>query len=138
MSQTNAPAPADRSPAPPVANADRSFPLIALMQLATCWAALAACVDGAWVRERLNAPGVTWGDVIPLVLASVLAGGAIGVAIGFGQIRKWRSSALGFVAGGAFGVTLAAVYAGPAPLGRALAAAVLIVGTTILPRVRAA
>jgi hypothetical protein len=130
--------PAQRSPAPPVTNADRSFPLIALFQLATCWAALAACVDGAWVRKRLNAPGVTWGDIIPLVVASVLAGGLVGLAIGFGQIRKWRSSVVGFVAGGAFGVTLAAVYTGPAPLARALAAAGLLVGSTIVLRVRAA
>jgi hypothetical protein len=117
---------------------DRAFPLIALLQLATFFAALAACVDG----ERLlvlagEFPQNPWVG-LALIVAAIAGGGGLGLILGLGQLRPARSAVIGIAVGVACGVTLLAAYAAPAPPVRGLAAAAMLLGTTILFRMRAA
>lgn len=113
----------------------QSFPLVALMQLATFWAALAACIDGDLLTTAMDrAPSQ------PLIAAVVgciaaLAGALLGFAIGLGQLRMWRSGATGAVVGMFYGLVVLAIYVAPAPLERAAAAAAMLVLTTVALRI---
>lgn len=115
---------------------ERSYPLVALLQLATFWAALAACIDGARLRLLVDQlpqqDAVVWG----LVAGVFLVGGTLGFLVGLGQVRMWRSAAMGFVVGALCGGAILAVYVAPAPVHRAFAASAMLVGTTIAFRWR--
>jgi hypothetical protein len=115
---------------------ERSFPLVALLQMATLWAALAACIDGAQLRILLDRlpreEPIIWG----FVAGVVTVGGVFGLFVGAGQIRMWRSAALGFVVGSLSGGIILSIYMAPAPIERALAAAVMLLLTTIALRWR--
>jgi hypothetical protein len=117
---------------------DRAFPLVALLQLATFCAALAACVDG----ERLlvlagEFPANLWLG-IALIVAAVFGGGGLGLVLGLGQLCPGRNAVVGMAVGVTCGAALLAAYAAPAPPGRGLAAAAMLLSTTIAFRVRAA
>lgn len=119
-------------------SSDRAFPLVALLQLATFFSALAACVDGAELRNLVGRfPENSWIG-IALIAAAVIAGGGLGLALGLGQLRPARNAVAGMAVGAACGAALLAAYAAPAPPGRGLAAAAMLLGTTIALRVRAA
>ncbi len=117
---------------------ERSFPLVALLQFATFWAAMAACIDGRELGAAL--------DRIPeqpiaaaLVAAfAVSVSGLLGFAVGLGQLRMWRSAAAGAAVGMLYGIIVLAVYVAPAPLERAAAAAAILVVTTIAFRIGSA
>ncbi len=127
-----------RSAAQPTAGKMRSFPLIALVQLATYLAAIAACIDGAALYKRLDQAGAE-----PLIAASMILGaactvGLIGVVIGASQLQMNRSALVGGAVGALYGVMILAAYAAPAPLERSAAAAAMLLLTTIAFRIRAA
>jgi len=117
---------------------ERSFPLIALLQLATFLAAVVSCIDGPELARVL---AKARGEPLLLVIAPLgacLALGLLGAVIGLGQLRRWRSALVGGGVGGAYGLAMLAVYVAPASLERAVAAAAVLVLTTIAIRIRAA
>jgi hypothetical protein len=121
-----------------MASSERSYPLVALLQLATFWAALAACVDGAKLRSMLDLASQNMTMAAAAIIAAFVLGGLLGSFVGMGQLRMWRSAVAGFAAGGLCGGAILAVYAAPAPPARALGAAATLVLTTIAFRCRAA
>jgi hypothetical protein len=119
----------------------RSFPLIALFQLATCWAALAMCVDGNRLRDVLNPQGniLYWSwEPWLAVTGAALPAALLGFILGLGQLRMARGAGLGLLVGGLCGLALLAVYVAPAPPMRVAAASALVLATTIAFRVRSA
>lgn len=127
-----------RSAAQPTAGKMRSFPLIALVQLATYLAAIAACIDGRALYKLFDQAGAE-----PLIAASMILGaactvGLIGVVIGTSQLHMNRSALAGGAVGAMYGVVILAVYVAPAPIERSAAAAAMLLLTTIAFRIRAA
>jgi hypothetical protein len=116
---------------------ERSFPLVAVFHLATFWAAMAACVDGAALFKTLNQPW-QWDGPAQVAAAVLLAIVLFGAAVGLGQLRMWRSAAAGALFGALYGPTMLAVYVAPASIGRGLAAAGLLIVTTLAFRLHAA
>ena len=128
---------ADPAPRPAAATQERSFPLIALLQLATFLAALVTCIDSNELSRRLG-----FARQEPLVGAALVLGacsvvGLIGVVIGAGQLHMKRSALAGGIVGALYGIVILAIYVAPAPLERAAAAAALVVLTTIAIRIHA-
>jgi hypothetical protein len=115
---------------------ERSFPLVALLQLATFWAALTACIDGAKLRDMVARLPQQESVVWALVAGVFLVGSVIGFFVGLGQVRVWRSAATGVVVGSLCGGGILAVYVAPAPVGRAFAAAAMLLLTTMAFRLR--
>jgi hypothetical protein len=116
---------------------ERSFPLIALLQLATFLAALVSCIDSDDLSRNLD-----FARQEPLLGAACVLGacsvvGLIGVVIGASQLQMKRSALAGGAVGAFYGVLILAVYLSPAPLHRAAAAAAMAVLTTIAIRIRA-
>jgi hypothetical protein len=117
--------------------AERSFPLIAVFHLATFWAAMLACIDGTALGKRLREPWeLDWR--VAIVVGVLLAAVLFGAAVGLGQVRMWRSAALGAFIGVLYGPTMLVVYVAPAPISRGIAAAALLTVTTLALRIRAA
>jgi hypothetical protein len=117
---------------------NRSFPLVVLFQLATCSAALLACIDGPALGRAIDSPSAVEPFIVAAVVGVVIAGGLIGALTGLGQIQKWRSTVLGFFVGALLGLLILCVYAAPASVGRMAAAAAVILLSTIAVRLRAA
>jgi hypothetical protein len=109
---------------------EQSFPLIALLQLATFMAAITACVDSKALLKRVDQAAQN-----PLEAAAV---GAIGFLIGLGQLRMARSALVGGAVGAAFGLAILAIYLAPAPPIRTAGAVAVLLVSTIAIRVRAA
>lgn len=126
-----------RSAAPPAPTRIRSFPLIALVQLATYLAAIAACIDGPGLLKALTYAATEPLIAASAVLAAACAVGLIGVVIGASQLNINRSALVGGAMGALCGVLIVAAYAAPAPIERSAAAAMLLL-TTIALRIRAA
>ena len=122
--------------APAVLN--RSFPLVVLFQLATCSAALLACVDGPALGRAIDSPAAVDPFIVTAVVGVVIAGGLIGALTGLGQIQKWRSAVLGLLVGSLSGLLILCVYAAPASVGRMAAAAAVILLSTVAVRLRSA
>jgi hypothetical protein len=127
-------------PAGPAAigSTEQSFPLVALLQLATYLAAMAACVDGKELVARLHGIG---DEPIPAAMVALMAAGicgTIGLVIGLGQLRRWRSALAGGAFGAAVGLAILAVYIAPAPPLHTLGAAGLMLVSTLIIRLRAA
>ena len=128
---------ATRSTAPPTAGQMRSFPLIALVQLATYLAAIVACINGGELAKNLDQAASQ-----PLIAASIVLGacatvGMIGVIIGMSQLHMNRSALVGGAVGALYGLVILALYAAPAPIERSAAAAAMLLLTTIAFRIRA-
>ena len=127
----------DRPATSAAASQERSFPLIALLQLATFLAALVSCIDSKQLSRRS-----TFVRDEPLVAAAVVAAacclvGLIGLIVGAGQLRMKRSAAAGAGVGAFYGLVMLAVYVAPASLPHAIAAAAMALLTTIAIRIRA-
>ena len=110
-----------------------SFPLIALLQLASFTAVLVACVDGQELRRVIASQDYSVGGIA--VLASVLLG-SVTVIFGFGWSRLGRSALVAGAIGGLHGPAFLAAYAAPAPFNRAFAAIAVLVLSTVVLRVR--
>jgi hypothetical protein len=126
--------------APPVTagSTEQSFPLIALLQLATFMAAIAACVDNQELLKHLDRAGEEPLSSAAIVLAAAAAASAIGFIIGLGQLRGIRSAMLGAAFGASVGVTILCVYLAPAPPVRTAGAVTVMLLSTIAIRIRAA
>jgi hypothetical protein len=110
-----------------------SFPLIALLQLASFTAVLVACVDGQELRQVIASQDpVALGTAV--MVSMVL--GFVGVIVGFGWSRLGRSALVAAAIGGLHGPAFLAVYAAPAPFNRAFAAIAVLVLSTVVLRVR--
>jgi hypothetical protein len=143
--------PADRpSPSSPLDDADsrawpdavgvqeRRFPLVALLQLATFWAVIVACVDGAALSAAVDSiPRRPWLAAALLAVALVVGGG-LGFVVGLGQLRMWRNAVAGAGVGMLYGIAVLAVYVAPASLAQCLAAAAVLLATTLVLRIRSA
>ncbi len=115
----------------------RSFPLLVLLQLATCWAALIACVDGPALGQHIDMErwsGAAWAAIV----GAILVGAVLGLIAGLSHIGKKRGAITGLVLGAVAGLTILCVYMAPAPIERIVAAAALVVLSTVIVRVRAA
>ncbi len=110
-----------------------SFPLIALLQLASFTAVLVACVDGQELRQVIASQNYV--AVGTAVLVSVLIGFIV-VILGFGWSRLGRSALVAAMIGGLHGPAFLAAYAAPAPFHRAFAAIAVLVLSTVVLRVR--
>lgn len=117
---------------------ERSFPLIALFQLATFWATIVACIDGEALGKALDdAP--RWPAIAAwLTSLAVVVGASLGFVVGLGQLRMWRSAWAGAGVGALYGVAILAVYVAPASIEQAVAAAGVLMATTIAFRIRSA
>jgi hypothetical protein len=141
MNAGNSTSPDDKSPwtaEPQAVLQERSFPLIALVQLATFWATIVACIDGEALGKALDeAP--RWPAIAAwLTSLAIAVGAALGFVIGLGQLRMWRSAWAGAGVGALYGLAILAVYVAPAPIEQAVAAAGVLMITTIAFRIRAA
>jgi hypothetical protein len=117
---------------------ERSFPLIALVQLATYWATIVACIEGQALSKALD-DAARWPAVaVGLTSLAVLVGSALGFVIGLGQLRMWRSAWAGAGVGALYGLAILAVYVAPASILQAVAAAGVLLITTIAFRIRSA
>ena len=129
-------------PAPPnrlSGTARRSFPLVALFQLATFCAALMACIDGAAMGKLLD--GMSFASsrrAMAVVAATVIAGGLLGLFVALGQFGMWRSAAKGSIVGALGGAAILCVYVAPASIERTTAAAAVLLLSTLVVRARAA
>lgn len=110
-----------------------SFPLIALLQLASFTAVLVACVDGQELRQVITSQNYV--AVGTAVLVSVFIGFIV-VILGFGWSRLGRSALVAAMIGGLHGPAFLAAYAAPAPFNRAFAAIAVLVLSTVVLRVR--
>lgn len=137
MSDSPKPA-APSAPSVAAGSTEQSFPLVALLQLATFMAAIAACVDNQELLKQVEraAKEPFWAALI--VLAAAAVAGAIGFVIGLGQLRGTRSAMLGAAFGAAVGVTILCVYLAPAPPLRTAGAVAVMLLSTIAIRIRAA
>jgi hypothetical protein len=110
-----------------------SFPLIALLQLASFTTVLVACIDGRDLRQVIASQSY---EVLGIaVLASIVIGFAV-VLFGFGWSRLGRSALVAAAIGGLHGPAVLAAYAAPAPFLRAFAAIGVLVLSTVVLRVR--
>lgn len=116
---------------PPTRNG--SFPLIALLQLASFTAVLVACVDGQALREVLADQD---GGVIAIAVAVSMLIGFITVLLGFGWSRLGRASLIAATIGAVHGPAVLAAFAAPAPFARSLAAIAVLIISTITLRMR--
>ena len=110
-----------------------SFPLIALLQLASFTAVLVACVDGQKLRQVIASQNYV--AVGTAVLVSVFIGFIV-VILGFGWSRLGRSALVAAMIGGLHGPAFLAASAAPAPFNRAFAAIAVLVLSTVVLRVR--
>ena len=117
---------------------EQSFPLIALLQLATFMAAIAACVDSQELLKRVNQAAQNPLEAASVVLLAAAAVGSIGFVIGLGQLRMTRSAVAGSAVGAGFGLAILAIYLAPAPPIRTAGAVAVLLVSTIAIRVRAA
>src|SRR5215211_1677268 len=85
----------NRTSSPPTAGQIRSFPLIALVQLATFLAGLVACIDGHQLSEVLNRGPFDLMLAASAVLGACASVGLIGVIIGMSQLQMNRSALIG-------------------------------------------
>ena len=117
---------------------DRSFPVAALVHLATFCAALLACIDG----RTLQAAVAGLADEPPSgrveVIGALLAGGVLGALVGLGQLKVWSGAVKGFCSGALCGAVILGVYTAPSSLERALAAPMLVLLAPIAMRLRSA
>jgi hypothetical protein len=120
---------------PAVAGVNRSFPLIALVQLATFCAALMACIDGGKFRDFLEDVPQLAGPAVAGFVGAMFVGGFLGLMLGLGEHHVWRSALKGMCIGALCGVAMMFVYVAPAPLPQAAAAAVVLLLSTIIMRV---
>jgi hypothetical protein len=127
-----------RTSRPDAAAFQRSFPLVALLQLATFGAALGACIDGGKLADATGALAerefVAWA----LLAAAAALGACLGFFVGLGQLKMWRSALGGAAVGLVTGLAILAVYVAPAPIPRVASAAAVIIVTTLAIRCRAA
>ena len=116
---------------------ERSFPLIALLQLATFLAALVSCIDSRKLSRQLG-----FMSDEPLMAAAALIGacclvGLVGLIVGASQLRMKRSALAGAGVGALYGLVILAIFIAPASLLHAAAAAAMALLTTIAIRIRA-
>jgi hypothetical protein len=117
---------------------DGSFPLIALLQLASFSAVLVACVDGRELAEVIRHQGLIV-SIGAGVVSAALGFLAVAWTFAFDNLRRvWRSALGASIIGGLHGPALLAVYAAPAPFWRAGPAVAVLLLSTILLRVRSA
>lgn len=137
MSDSPKPA-APAAPQVAAGSTEQSFPLVALLQLATFMAAIAACVDNQELLKQLDRAVEEPLGAAAAVLAAAAVAGAIGFVIGLGQLRGIRSAMLGAAFGAAVGVTILSIYLAPAPPLRTAGAVAVMLLSTIAIRIRAA
>lgn len=134
--------PANAEPAKAMATnagtTEQSFPLIALLQLATFMAAITACVDSKELLKNIEQAAQDPLEAASVALLAAAAVGAIGFIIGLGQLRMARSALVGAAVGAAFGLAILAIYLAPAPPIRTAGAVAVLLVSTIAIRVRAA
>jgi hypothetical protein len=118
--------------------AERRFPLVALLQLATFWAVIVACVDAPKLAAAINSAPRMPLLAAALLVAAVAAGGTVGFFIGLGQLRMRRNALAGAGVGMLYGIAILAVYLAPAPIKQLLVAAGVLLATTLAFRIRAA
>jgi hypothetical protein len=123
---------------PPAGLQERSFPLIALVQLATFWATIVACVDGKELAKAVDQMWERPAVAAQLILLAVTLGAGVGFAVGLGQLRMWRNAVAGASVGILYGIAILAVYVAPASIQQAAAAAAVLLATTIAFRIRSA
>jgi hypothetical protein len=125
-------------PATAEGSTEQSFPLIALLQLATFLAAIAACVDSQELMKQFDrATQKPLEAALVIVLAATVVA-AIGFVIGLGQLRAVRSATVGGAFGAALGIAILAVYIAPGPPTRTAGAVGVMLISTIAIRIRAA
>ncbi len=109
-----------------------------MIQLVTLTIALAACIEGPELFRLLGSLQGNWQYAGAALLATGFFGLLIGVAIGSGQTRPWRSALFCGAAGFISGNLILAIYVAPAKPAQAFTAALLPLLTTIAMRIRSA
>ena len=116
----------------------RSFPLVALMQLGAVIAAIVVCIDGPRLRILVQQIDEAPGTALALITTATISSGAIGLVIGLGQRRRFRSALVGAAAGALFGLLMLAIFAAPASMERCAGGIAMVLLSTIALRANAA
>lgn len=119
------------------AEAERSFPLVSLLQLGAVMGAVAVCIDGKKLWELFLRLGDELSTALILILAAALSAGTIGLVIGLGQRRRWRSAFLGAAVGALVGLLILAIFAAPAPIERLCGGIAMVIVSTVALRIGA-
>lgn len=120
------------------AETERSYPLVALMQLGAVLGAIVVCIDGPklWkLFERIDDEPWLAAALVATAMSSL---GVIGLTVGLGQRRRLRSALLGFAVGATLGLVMLAIFAAPASIERCASGIAMVLISTILLRVNAA
>ena len=123
---------------PATAETERSFPLVALMQLGAVIAAIVVCIDGPRLWELFQQIGDAPWIALGLIATAMISSGVIGLVIGLGQRRRFRSALIGAAAGALFGLLMLAIFAAPASLERCAGGIAMVLFSTIALRANAA
>lgn len=113
-----------------------SFPLIALLQLATFSAALVACVDSQELTSQIQRSKEYVPAAIAIAMFVSASIGFIGMILGSGQFRFRRSALVGGAIAAVHGLAIVAAFVAPAPLERSAAAVGMLLVTTVAFRIR--
>jgi len=100
-------------------DSERSYPMIALVNLLTAFVALAVCVNGPGLIEaaaRLR----TAGSLLEAVVGMAGVGALFGAMMGLGHVSLWRSALTCSVAGIVVGLMTLAVCVSPPPIAPAV------------------
>lgn len=117
---------------------ERSFPLVALMQLGAVIGAIVVCIDGPRLWKLFQRIGEEPWAAVALIATAIVSSGVIGLVIGLGQRRRFRSALIGAAAGALFGLLMLAVYAAPASIERCSGGIAMVLISTIALRANAA
>ena len=126
-----------RSAAAGQTETERSFPLVALMQLGAVIGAIVVCIDGPRLWELFQRIGDEPWVAVALIMTAMASAGAVGLVIGLGQRRRFRSALVGAAAGAMFGLLMLAVYAAPASFERCSGGIAMVLISTIVLRANA-
>ena len=117
---------------------ERSFPLVALMQLGAVVASIVVCIDGPRLWELFQQIGDAPWIALALGTAAMISSGVIGLVVGLGQRRRLQSALIGAAAGALFGLLMLAIFAAPASLERCAGGIAMVLLSTIILRANAA
>lgn len=133
---------AAKPPAPVVAitapETERSFPLVALMQLGAVIAAIVVCIDGPRLWELFQRVGDEPWVALALIMTAMASTSVVGLVIGLGQRRRFSSALAGAAAGAIIGLFMLAVYAAPASIERCSGGIAMVLISTVVLRANAA
>ena len=117
---------------------ERAFPLVALANLFTSCVALAVCVDGNRLLDKIGENLDRWPEMLAATAATGGVGMLLGAFIGIGQLARRRSILICGLAGTLAALATLAACVSPGPLAASIVAIFLPLVMVIALRVNSA